>query len=94
MIYENFKVLRNVPVGMDFSEHNIYGIVGGERKRGVYDIVNNIIVQIAASASYADAKIAFCFDARKFDAAKWSYIKWLPHLWSENRKNSTLSSTL
>lgn len=87
MIYENFKVLRNVPVGMDFSEHNIYGIVGGERKRGVYDIVNNIIVQIAASASYADAKIAFCFDARKFDAAKWSYIKWLPHLWSENRKN-------
>ena len=86
MIYENFKVLRNVPVGMDFSEHNVYGIVGGERKRGVYDIVNNIIVQIAASASYADVKIAFCFDFRKFDASRWEYIKWMPHLWSENRK--------
>ena len=86
MIYENYKVLRNVPVGMDFSENNLYGIVGGERKRGVYDIVNNIIVQIASSASYADVKIAFCFDSRKFDSAKWSYIKWLPHLWSENKK--------
>ena len=86
IIYENFRVLRNVPVGMDFAEQNIYGIVGGEKKRGVYDIVNNIIAQIAATASYADVKIAFCFDARKFDANQWSYVKWLPHLWSENRK--------
>ena len=86
MIYENFRVLRSVPVGLDFSEHNIYGIVGGERKRGVYTIINNIIAQIAATTSYADVKIAFCFDARKFDAEQWNYIKWLPHVWSESRK--------
>ena len=86
MIYENFRVLRNVPVGLDFSEHNVYGIVGGERKRGAYDIVNNIIAQIAATASYTDVKIAFCFDSKRFNASMWSYIKWLPHVWSENKK--------
>lgn len=86
IIYENFRVLRNVPVGLDFSEHAIYGIVGGDRKHGVYDIVNNIIVQIAATASYADVKIAFCFDAQKLDGSRWNYIKWLPHLWSESKK--------
>ena len=86
LIYENFRVLKNVPVGLDFSEYNVYGIVGGEKKRGAFDIVNNIIVRIATSASYADVKIAFCFEAQKFDASKWSYIKWLPHLWSENKK--------
>lgn len=86
MIYENFKVLNNVPVGLDFSEHRIYGIVGGEKKRGVYDVVNNIIAQIAATAGYTDVKIAFCYDAKKLDRSQWNYIKWLPHLWSESKK--------
>lgn len=86
MIYKNFRTLRNVPVGLDFSKNSVYGIVGGERKRGAYDVVNNIIAQIAATSSYTDVKIAFCFDSKKFDAAKWSYIKWLPHIWSENKK--------
>ena len=92
MIYENFRTLRNVPVGLDFSKKNIYGIVGGERKRGAYDIVNNIVVQIAATTSYTDVKIAFCFDSKKFDAAKWSYLKWLPHIWSENKKTRYYAS--
>ena len=86
MIYENFKVLNNVPVGLDFSQHNIYGIVGGEKKRGIYDVVNNIIAQIAASTGYTDVKIAFCYDAKRLDDSQWRYIKWLPHLWSENKK--------
>lgn len=86
MIYDNFKTLRNVPVGLDFSESNIYGIVGGERMRGAYDIVNNIVTQIAATASYTDVKIAFCFDSKKYSASKWGYLKWLPHIWSENKK--------
>ncbi len=85
IINENFKILHNVPVGINFAEHNIYGIVGGAHKQGVYDIVNNIIAQIAATACYTDIKIAFCYDAKKLDVSYWQYIKWLPHIWSENK---------
>ncbi len=86
VIYKNFKTLRNVPVGMDFAQSNVFGIVGGDRMRGVYDIVNDLITQICASASYTDVKIAFCFDAKRLDASRWDYIRHLPHVWSENKK--------
>lgn len=87
MLYENFKTLKNVPVGVNFAEHNIYGLAGGRKKNGVYDIVNNIILQISATTSYTDVKIAFCFNKKKYsNTSQWDYIKWLPHIWSENRK--------
>lgn len=92
MIYENFKILRNVPVGINFSEKNIYGIVGGANKRGACDIVNNIIAQIAATSCYTDVKIAFCFNSNRFDAEQWNYIRWLPHVWSENKKTRYFAS--
>ena len=86
MLRDNFQTLINVPVGVDFSKSNMYGIVGGNDMRNAYDIVNNIIVQIAATTSYTDVKIAFCFDAKSpADNARWDYIKWLPHIWSENK---------
>lgn len=87
MLYENFRTLKNVPVGIDFSEHNVFGLAGGRNKAGVYDIVNNIIAQISATASYTDVKIAFCFNKKQCgNTDRWDYIKWLPHVWSENRK--------
>lgn len=87
MLYENFRTLRNVPVGVNFGECSIYGLAGGKHKRGVFDIVNNIIAQISATTSYTDVKIAFCFNKKKFNNTdKWDYIKWLPHVWSENKK--------
>lgn len=86
MLYENFKTLVNVPVGVDFSKSNLYGIVGGKKKKGAYCIVDNLIAQIAATTSYTDAKIVFCCDGADTEARQhWEYIKWLPHLWSESR---------
>lgn len=87
VLYENFKILRNVPVGVNFGEDNLYGLAGGKNKKGVYEIVNNIIAQISANTSYTDVKIAFCFDEEKEENKEvWNYIKWLPHTWSENKK--------
>lgn len=87
MLYENFRILKDVPVGVDFSQSNLYGIVGGKNKAGVYTVINNIIAQVTANISYTDVKIAFCFDSESEDETeRWNYIKWLPHLWSENRK--------
>lgn len=86
MLYENFKVLYGVPVGVDVSSEHLFGIAGGKNKAGVYDIVNDLIVQIAASISYTDAKIVFCFDGSDpLERKKYEYIKWLPHVWSKDR---------
>ena len=86
MLYENYRYMHDVPVGVDFSRSNLYGITGGKYKRGVYDVVNNIIAQIAATTAYNDVKIAFCTDKNRCKFSSWEYIKWLPHTWSENRK--------
>ncbi len=87
MLYDNFKILKDVPVGVDFGKSNLFGIVGGRKKKGVYDIVNNIIAQISANTSYTDVKIAFCFNKDEIGNSNcWDYIKWLPHVWSENKK--------
>lgn len=95
MLYENFKLLRNVPVGVNLGESSIYGIAGGKDKLGVYQIVNNIIAQITASTCYTDVKIAFCFDLEKEEYKEaWNYIKWFPHIWSENKSMRYFATNL
>lgn len=86
LLRDNFQTLINVPVGVDFSKSNIFGILGGNDMNNAYSIVDNIIAQIAASTSYTDVKIAFCFDGKTpKDIRRWEYIKWLPHIWSESK---------
>lgn len=86
MLYENFKILKNVPVGINLNESKLYGIAGGKNKAGTYIVVNNIIAQITTAVSYTDVKIAFCYNEKELsDKKQWEYIKWLPHIWSENK---------
>lgn len=86
MLRDNFKTLINAPVGVDFSKSNLYGILGGTDMNDAYSIVDNIIAQIAATTSYTDVKIAFCFDGKTpKEIARWDYVKWLPHIWSESK---------
>lgn len=67
MLYDNFKKLNNVPVGIDLQSKKLWGIAGGENKTGAFEIVDDIIAQIAANISYTDVKIAFCFDEKEFE---------------------------
>ncbi len=86
MLRDNFQTLINVPVGVDFSKSNIFGILGGSDMNNAYSIVDNIIAQIASTTSYTDVKIAFCFDGKTpMDVKRWEYVKWLPHIWNENK---------
>lgn len=88
MIYDNFKILKNIPVGIDFKNNNLYGIVGGEKKVGADEVLKVIITQIISNISYTDAKIVFCFNnTENNNFEKWNYMKILPHIWSENKKN-------
>lgn len=85
ILYENFKTLRSVPVGIDCAKSGLFGIVSNDRRQA-NNIVNLIIAQIAATTCYTDAKIAFCYQAKSpRDLKRWDYIKWFPHTWSESR---------
>ncbi|MCI6652746.1 MAG: type VII secretion protein EssC, partial [Ruminococcus sp.] len=87
ILRENFKTLKNVPLGFDVMKHKLVGIVSGRHKRGANTIVNNIIVQLASNIDYTKLKIVFCFDEDKLsDKEQWNYVKILPHIWSEDKQ--------
>lgn len=86
MIYDNFKVLKNIPVGIDFRYKHLFGIVGKKSQDGAYSVLKTIITQIIANLSYTDAKIVFCYNGEKNNSQYWDFLKILPHTWSENRK--------
>ena len=87
MIKESYKMLIDVPVCVDIYANRIIGVIGGNDYAGCYDVVNNLVTQIAASDCYTDVKLAFVYDAEKEgDGDKWNYAKWLPHVWREDGK--------
>jgi len=93
LLYENYKTLSGVPVGVDLREHLLWGVVGGKSKAGCFPIIDSLIAQIAANNCYTDVKLVFCFDEKSLSGNdRWEYVKWLPHLWDEGRKNRYFAS--
>lgn len=86
-IYENYKTLYDVPVCVDLKAHRLVGLVGGDEKAGAVELARALAVQLAATCSYTDLKMAFVYDkARSEDEKQWDYARWLPHCWSKDHK--------
>lgn len=83
IIKEDFKELKNVPVGIKLDENPFVGIVGGAKKRGAIQIVYQLIAQIGANNCYTDVKMVFAY--REKVKKDWEFCKWLPHVWSEDK---------
>lgn len=87
-IKESYKTLHDVPVGVDLEENTLIGIVGGAGKLGAYQIVYDLIAQIATQNCYTDIKLAFMTKDEKYNGQDaWSFTEWLPHVWSQSKKN-------
>lgn len=87
-IKASFEMMNDVPVGIDFLEHFLIGVIGGERKEGALKIARNLLIQIAANNSYTDVKIGVIYNREKsYEEECLSCTKWLPHTWSEDKKN-------
>ena len=86
-ISKKYKMLDNVPVCVDLASENLIGIVGGNGKRGSYQIVYDLIAQITTQNCYTDVKLAF-LTANEISGNNdsWSFGLWFPHVWSEDRK--------
>lgn len=86
-ISKKYKMLEDVPVCVDLSGENLIGIVGGNGKRGSYQIVYDLIAQITTQNCYTDVKLAFITASDiSGNNESWSFALWFPHVWSEDRK--------
>ncbi|SHH41222.1 type VII secretion protein EssC, C-terminal domain-containing protein [Butyrivibrio fibrisolvens DSM 3071] len=86
-IAKKYRMLEDVPVCVDLASENLIGIVGGNGKRGSYQIVYDLIAQITTQNCYTDVKLAF-LTANDISGNNdsWSFGLWFPHVWSEDRK--------
>ncbi len=86
IIQNDYRMLENVPVGIDLKQYQLWGIVGGAESKRTMNIVYNLVAQIAANNCYTDVKMVFIYDEQKLgDKEEWSFVKWLPHVWSEDK---------
>lgn len=87
MLQEKYKILREVPVGIDLCQMPLAGLVGGKNREGAVKLMQNLAVQIAANNCYTEVKMVFLYrkEGSKRDE-EWECMKWFPHVWSQDRK--------
>ena len=84
-IQKDYSILYNVPMNVDLLNKKLIGIVGGEDKKGAFDIVRLLSAQIAANNCYTDVKLVYVYN-QDIETENWEYTKWFPHVWSEDKK--------
>lgn len=84
-IAQNYKDMRDVPLGVSLLEHNVIGIVTGDNHQSAKDIERLLITQIAANHCYTEVKIAVLYDEKTELETQETYARWLPHIWNEDR---------
>lgn len=93
LLETQYKMLHDVPVGIDMQKNRLFGIVGGANKRGAVDVVYNIAAQIAANNCYTDVKMVLTYNGKTpDDEKKWNFFRWFPHIYSENKKLRFIAS--
>ena len=91
-IQSEYKVLHNVPVGIDLIKNQLIGIVGKKGTNANVRLAQTIVTQIVANNCYTDVKLVL-LDVKKNEAdTSWDFMRWLPHCWSEDRKTRFYST--
>ena len=93
IIQEKYKVLPDVPVGIDLREHRLVGIAGNGSIDSAAAIARIMAVQLAANSCYTDVKMAFLCSKGMLDQGAWRFAKWLPHVWSESKSSRYCAQT-
>ena len=74
------RILDDAPITMSLDNGCICGING--EKTASYELIKEIVVQLAALYSYDELKLIFIFSEEGRE--KWEYTKWLPHTWNSD----------
>ena len=78
---EDFKYIKDVPIGYSFNDNRITAIMGNERK--ILNFTNNILLQLLTYYSYEDIKLVVFTNEK--NAYNWEYIKYLNHNFNNER---------
>ncbi len=87
---EQYKYLKDVPVGYSLYKNKLSAIMGEENK--FYGMVNNIILQLITFYSYDDIKLVVFTNEKK--KKNWSYLEYLKHSFSNDMFIRFFSSNL
>jgi len=74
-LIEEYKKLKNVPIGYSFYENKLTAIMGPKTK--TVNFLNNIILQTLTFYSYEDVKLVFFTNEK--NKKTWEYLKYLNH---------------
>lgn len=71
-----YKNVHNAPIVCDFKEINAMGVVGAPEFR--FDLLKNIVIDVAARHYFTDVKMIFVADKKNRDKIHW--LRMLPHV--------------
>lgn len=83
------RLLMNVPVGVSLVKSRVLGIVGD--REGVYNLLDNILLQILLLHSYDEVKIVCMYE--KSDEKYLSFVRYAQHIWDNEGKRRFLALT-
>lgn len=87
---EEFKYIKNVPIGYSLYKDKITAIMGITQK--CYGMIENIILQLITFYSYEDIKIVIF--TNDLNEEKWDYVKYLNHNLSNDKSIRFFSTNL
>ncbi len=75
-------LLKDVPIGISLVRSKVFGIVGD--KRGVYNLLNNVLLQILLEHSYDEVKLILLCEAG--EDSRLRYLRSVGHIWDNEGK--------
>ncbi|MCR4599308.1 MAG: type VII secretion protein EssC [Acetatifactor sp.] len=81
------RFLMDVPISVSLIENRVLGIVGDVKD--VYNMLNNLLLQIFLLHAYDEVKVVFLYD--EADESSFSYVRKAQHLWDDKGKRRFLA---
>lgn len=81
------RLLLNVPIGISLLKNRAVGIVGN--REGVFQLLNNMLMQIMLLHSYDEVKIICMMEA--YDEKKFPFIRYAQHTWDNEGRRRFLA---
>ena len=76
-LYDNYKMISDAPIVVDFKNDNVIGIVGS--KDDNYSVLKKTVIDIVSRHYYKDVQLFFLIN--ESDVEQYSnWVRWLPHV--------------
>ncbi|MBQ7850516.1 MAG: type VII secretion protein EssC [Clostridia bacterium] len=87
-LYETYRTIPDAPIVISLREESLVGVLSASdpaADQGVPRILSGMVLQLAASHSYHDLRIAVLADERH--TSRWDWARWLPHVYADDSRS-------